>query len=377
MVDAGHLRTGPTDWDGMALGDMTPYDRTAWEGLTRWRDARLSAKQRHLVPEPVRRRAARAGKSAQARFNDVPGADQFVGLLQKALSGLLDMVGRTAEASLRRRAVVEAYNKRGHSVSSLEDIRKLELRDVDQTKPRLGLRYTAASTAEGAAAGLAMSGGEIVAGGGAVFGAGAGGAPGAGLVAGTIAADAVAVLATMIRAIAHTAAYYGYDTELPEEQVYAAGVLSFGLAQQAGKSAAYIELNKVVQDLARKATWKQLNKNGATKAVRVVYESLGMRLTREKLGQAIPVLGIALGAGINAHLLSRLTDDADHLYRERFLREKYGLALPAAGDLTDLDASPASGVTDIEDAEVIPIVQIVDEELERPNTIIDDRSIEE
>ncbi len=273
--------------------------------------------------------------------------------VRKSLDGLLELVSRAAEASLRRSSVVKAYSKLGHTVSSLDNIRKLELQDVDRAKPRLGLQYTAASTAEGAAAGFAVSGGEIIASGGAVFGAGAGGAPGAGLVLGTIAADAVAVLATMVRAIAHTAAYYGYDTELPEEQIYAAGVLSFGLAQQGGKSAAYIELNKVVQALARRATWEQLNKNAATGVVRVVYERLGMRLTREKLGQVVPVLGIVLGAGTNAHLLLRLTDDADRLYRERFLREKY-----------DLDAPVASEITDTASVETISIVQIVDQELE-------------
>lgn len=250
-------------------------------------------------------------------------------------------------------------------MSSVDHIRKLELRDVDQTKPRLSLQYTAASTAEGAAAGFAVSGGEIIAGGGAVFGAGAGGAPGAGLVLGTIAADAVAVLATMTRAIAHTAAYYGYDTELPEEQVYAAGVLSFGLAQQAGKSAAYIELNKVVQALARKATWEKLNKNAATSVLRVIYQRLGFDLTKKKLGQVVPVLGIILGAGANAKLLHRLTEDADRLYRERFLREKY-----------ELDAHVASGMTDVAGAETISIVQIVDEELERRDTDPATRSIE-
>lgn len=76
-----------------------------------------------------------------------------------------------------------------------------------------------------------------------------------------MAADAVVVLGAMTRAIAHTAAYYGYDTELPQERVFALGVMNFGLAQQASKSAAYIELNKIVQSLARNATWAQLNKN--------------------------------------------------------------------------------------------------------------------
>lgn len=336
----------------MALDDMTPYDRRAWEELGRWREARLSAHQRHLVPDPVRRRTGQLGATARQKFEGIPGADQFVETFRKSLDGLLGLVSKTAEASLRRSSVVQAYAKRGHPVDALEQIRALELRDVDNVKPRLGLRYTTASTAEGAAAGLALAGGEILAGGGAIFGAGAGGAPGVGVVVGTMAADAVAVLAAMVRATAHTAAYYGYDTELPEEQLFAAGVLSFGLAQQAGKAAAYIELNKLVQGLARKATWEQLNKNAAARIVRVVYERLGVTLSRNKLGQAVPLLGIALGAGANAKLLSRLTDDADRLYRERFLREKYGLDLMVPTDSTDAADSSTISIAEIVDAEL-------------------------
>ena len=155
-------RHGWMGWT-VALADMTSYDRAAWEDLARWRQARLSGSQRHLVPEAIRRRAARAGKSAQSRLNDLPGADQFVETVRKSLDGLLELVSRAAEASLRRSSVVKAYSKLGHTVSSLDNIRKLELQDVDRAKPRLGLQYTAASTAEGAAAGFAVSGGEIIA----------------------------------------------------------------------------------------------------------------------------------------------------------------------------------------------------------------------
>ena len=154
----------------MALEDMTPYDRKAWEGTERWRAARLSAPERHIVPKKVRNGVAKVKDSARAKFDDIPGSDQFVETFYKALDGTVGVARVSADASLRRDAVVKAYVKRGHDVSDLEGIRALELRDVDKTKPRLSLIYTAVSTAEGAAAGLAVSGGEIVAGGGAVFG---------------------------------------------------------------------------------------------------------------------------------------------------------------------------------------------------------------
>ena len=172
-----------------------------------------------------------------------------------------------------------------------------------------------------------------------------------------MAVDAAAVLVASMRAIAHTAAYYGYDTGLPEEQMFAASVFSFGLAEQAGKSAAYIELNKVVQALARRATWDQLNKLTATKVMRVVYLRLGIRLTQRKLGEAIPVLGIVVGAGTNAWLLGRLTRDADYLYRERFLRDKYGLS-------ADLPLTPATATG----GDTIPVMQLVSDQLGHPDT---------
>ncbi|MER6178601.1 hypothetical protein [Streptosporangium sp. NPDC001681] len=114
-------------------------------------------------------------------------------------------------ASVRRQAVVDAYAKHGYAVTEISHVGKLELRDTDKVKPRLDLHYTLASTVEGACAGLAVSGGEIVAAGGTVFGAGAGAPPAAGTVVGIMVADAAAVLVAATRAVAHTAAYYGYE----------------------------------------------------------------------------------------------------------------------------------------------------------------------
>ena len=118
----------------------------------------------------------------------------------------------------------------------------------------------------------------------------------------------------------------------------------------APEAAAYVQLNKLVQGLARRQAWKQLNRNAVTRVVSRVYAVLGMRLTQRKLAQAIPVAGIAIGAGLNARLLAKIVDDADHLYRERFLREKYGLE--PEGDSRAADGDEAVKVADIVDAEI-------------------------
>jgi EcsC protein family len=330
---------------------MTPYDRQAWAQLEQWRAKRLSTRTRRIVPRQLRDRVHDLGQTAKDGFEAVPGAADFEKVFLKSLEGLLGLGSRAAIATVPKASVIGAYCKRGHPVDDLEDIRKIDLASIDQVKPRLGLRYTAAATVEGAGAAFVVSGGELLAATGTVFGVGAGAAPGAATVMAAIAADAAAVLLAAHRAVAHTAAYYGYDVEKPDEQVFMLGVLGLGTASEAGKVAAYAEINKLVQQLARSATWERLNESVVTKVVQKVFTRLGFRLTQRKLGQAVPVIGIAIGAGMNAQLLQRITDDADHLYRERLLRDRYGL------DFTTVDAADAVGdeldITEIIDAEIV------------------------
>jgi hypothetical protein len=168
-----------------------------------------------------------------------------------------------------------------------------------------------------------------------------------GVVAGAMAADAAANIVATNRAVAHIAAYYGYDVDDPAERIYALGVMNLGLAGDAGKLVAYRELNNIVQQLARRQAWKQLNKNGVARVVGAVYKVFGMSITKKKLAAAVPVVGVAVGAGLNARTLARVVDDAEHLYMERFLREKYGLPL------TDDEGTAGGELIDIIDAEIV------------------------
>jgi hypothetical protein len=334
-----------------AVNEMTPYDRKAWTEIERWRERKLSNRTRRVVPPKVRDGLAGAGRRAKDRFDTLPKAAQFEETFISAMGGTVDFGSRIAAATIRDHRIVEAFNTDEHRVEDIADIAKLELREIDKVKPNLAIAYTATSTLEGAAAGFAISGGEIIAGGGAVLGAGAGSAPGVGLVLGVMVTDAAAVLLAANRAVAHTAAYYGYDIEHPDERVFALGVLSLGTASESGKAAAYIELNKLVQMLARRATWEQLNQSVVTGVVQKVFSRLGFRLTQRKLGQAVPVLGTVIGAGMNARVMLSVIDNAEHVYRERFLREKYGIR----------DDEPDFGTTDLaDDYDVIDVSEILE-----------------
>ena len=330
--------------------DMSPYDRRAWAEVEKWREKKLSARTRRMLPPKIRDKVSDKSRSAKQKFEALPGAGKFEALFEKALGGLVDLGSRAVMSTVRKEAILKAYRKREHEVQVLEDISKLELRDIDKVKPNLALAYTSTATVEGAAAGFAIAGGEIVAGGGALAGAGAGAAPGISTIVGVMAADAATVLITANRAVAHTAAYYGYDVSRHDERLFALAVLSMGTAAETGKAAAYIEINKLVQMLARRATWEQLRQNVVTRVTEKVFTRLGFRVTQRKLGQAVPAIGTLLGAGMNARLLSSVIDDAEHIYRERFLRERYGLDLEVLPDV------PA------DEPDVIDITEILDEE---------------
>lgn len=108
--------------------------------------------------------------------------------------------------------------------------------------------------------------------------------------------------------------------------------------------------------IVRNAAWKQLDDNVITKIVRRVFELLGQRLTKQTLGMALPLIGIVIGATLNAWTLSRTADGADLLYRQQFLCDKYELPFPN-GESTTTTAEPE------QDGD-IPLADIIEEEIE-------------
>jgi hypothetical protein len=88
--------------------------------------------------------------------------EQFGQLFLTAPTGIGDLAGRTAAASIRDGSVIKGYCKAGHELDNLADIRNLNLRDIRVVMPRLDLANTSAAMVEGAAAGFVVAGGELV-----------------------------------------------------------------------------------------------------------------------------------------------------------------------------------------------------------------------
>lgn len=104
--------------------------------------------------------------------------------------------------------------------------------------------------------------------------------------------------------------------------------------------------------MMRQATWAELNRNVLVKAVRSVYEQLGLRLTHAKLGQAVPVAGVVINSALTAKLVDNTFRRAQAVYRLRIISEKYGLdpqvwAMTAGG--TSGPIQPVVGVVEVLD----------------------------
>ncbi|MFW0118334.1 EcsC family protein [Rothia sp. P5764] len=341
------------------ISAMNKFDRQNWDDIIKWQAKKDKTPKLPTSLEKAKDKASEFATSAKEKATEVPGVEHLGTTLKESVEGVLNFLSDTGAATVTESAVLKKYEKKGVLLDSLEDIAELELKQILKVKPRLDLGYTAVATAEGAAVGFATTGGTT----GALAGVGIGGVgalPGAALTASAIASDVAAVLTMASRVIAETATYYGYDTTYPNEKVFMSSVLSMALSggSNAQKQSAFLAMNKLIGDIARRNTWDQLNKSAVTSLIRKIYQALGVKMTKNKLAQAVPVLGIVVGAGMNAKMLNKVATTADYMYRQRFLTEKYNLVLTfdSAENVSDENLEQdvenvLEAVIDIEDTE--------------------------
>ena len=236
----------------------------------------------------------RALHEATDLIRKVPGVQWSI---DHIAAGGLQLVNEIAQDSVWREAIYEDYRRSGYPVASADDLADLDLRVIDGALRGLDTKYRALTAAEGAAAGYA-------------------GLPG-------ILPDVLALIALNLRAVGEYAAYCGFDVRDPAERLYALEVL--GLVSHPTDTAKQVTLApiiRVTQHVAQRQTVQAAEEFALARAIRNAVEALGVRLTRAKLAQLLPVTGALVGGGFNAYYTSKVCDAAFFLYRERFLLRK-------------------------------------------------------
>lgn len=150
-----------------------------------------------------------------------------------------------------------------------------------------------------------------------------GGAAGA-LGAAGLAVDVPATITLALRTARLTGLCYGFGAGDEAERVFILDTLQLAGANSHGeKAAALARLSEDRTDLPAES-WGQIVRltgqtAGAQATARRVAAVLGVNLSTRKVAQLAPVVGAAIGAGVNAAFQNDVALAARHAYRERWL----------------------------------------------------------
>ncbi len=297
--------------------DMSDYEAAAWDQLIE-RVRRQENRRQLAAVEKVGELAEAAEKRLQKFFDEHENVQEIADTLSKPFAGLQGIISRLGASSVSDQRILRRAARRDPSITSLEDLRHADLEVADRLLSRHNLTYSVVMAAEGAATSLAVTGfvvSSTVTGGTTLAAAAA-----------AITTDVTANITAGSRLVAKIAMSYGYDPRLPDEQLYALGVMNYGTTVTAGgKAASLAELSRLVQLMMRHPNHAALDRFLMIKVTREVLKRLGFRVAHQRLAQLVPVVGAVVNAGLNASGISVLGDRAQDAYRLRFLTEKYEL----------------------------------------------------
>jgi len=274
---------------------MSSYDTAALQAISDWKNPPATWWSR--AGSAISRPLDKAGELVVS----APGVGA---LLERAVNELVELSHDVARWSVTPAEIYESFRTAGHpAVLAGEHVHGLDLQDVDRLVERLGVKYKGLAATEGAATGVM-------------------GLPG-------IPVDILAITTLNLRAVGEYATYYGFDVSTQQERLFAMNVLSLVSSPSSGsaKALAMAQLMQIAHDVAAKRSWRELQKQVFVKTIERIAQTLGIQLTKAKLAQIVPATGVVVGAGFNAYFTGKVSDAAYHLYRERFLAEKYGAGI--------------------------------------------------
>lgn len=274
---------------------QTEYERNVLKEVSIWKQP----KEKNFLQRGMSVVTAPLNKAAELVI-DSPYLGE---VLTKSISGLTTICNESAQTTVRFQAIYSDISRRSElTVKELADIEKVNLPILDKASSGLLPKYVAIAATEGG-------------------GTGALGLPG-------MVIDIPSLILINFRAIGEYATYYGFDIELQEEKIYILNILSLASAPtDQAKHVAMAQLAKIATQVAKKQTWKELEQLFFVNMIKKMAEALGIRLTKAKLAQTVPILGAFVGAGFNAYYTEKVCNAAYFLYRERFLARKYNLEI--------------------------------------------------
>lgn len=317
--------------------EMTPYEKLVIEDIAR----------HHVQPGPVRRVMEIVGKPVDklARWAETSDSsmvrsvhDNVVGGVDRALKGTIQ-----ASLSLQNDAnIIARFQQRGNQVKTFQQVRGLQMMEMDSIAESYRTQNATMLGAEGAALGALATLGTVI--------------PYAQFaIPAIVAADVTASMTLLSRSATMVASSYGYPasdpvnlphvlaamapTQLDSDEGFlvvkaaavaelkAAGEFMKGAAkqaaQQAGRSAAAEVTRKAVQHAVEETMATKTPK--LLKLIHMVATRLGVVLTEKELSTLVPVAGAVMNGGLNMAFHHVGHTIAKDYFRTQILYDRYGL----------------------------------------------------
>jgi hypothetical protein len=157
-----------------------------------------------------------------------------------------------------------------------------------------------------------------------------------GLVA--LPADVAALIALSLRLIRQVGVEYGYGEDNAAEREFCFSVMQGASANTVEEKVAaqfiLAELSHTIatqtwKSMAEKAANSMIGKEAAVTALRALAKQVGVNLTKRKALEAIPVVGLVVGAASSGWFLRDIGIGAQMAYRQRWLDEHAQVLEPA------------------------------------------------
>ncbi|MFI8523094.1 EcsC family protein [Promicromonospora sukumoe] len=231
-----------------------------------------------------------------------------------AAAHLLELTTDWVAELTNPQSLIDYHRKKGRSISTLDDLKRLDLRELDEVVRLLALQWRSIGAAEGAAMGaLAL-------------------VPVAGW-AGAITLDVV-VTHLLTSAIAMRVCYaYGYDAKDPELQEIVQRMVTKSFAQQAPKASTMRSAGLAAAAARDRTRWsKALREHHRLLAAneKLLQQLHGVaHVPVRQAAKLLPAISIIAASGTNAFVLGDVAVKAKRYAQTLFLAEKHDFRLPA------------------------------------------------
>jgi hypothetical protein len=227
---------------------------------------------------------------------EVVASDSLVGSVTAVVEDVLRLAATGANATLRRDRILGQLAQRDPALRTLDKIRDADLELVDEVAWSVTLENRVVATLEGLGCGL---GGPTL-----------------------VLVDLPMLILVNLNAIASVATAYGFDVDQATERDFMIGLLAGGptalrslVAEQGAKERTEGPLTEIGGE--------HLAGNQAALALHAASAKIASRLARQKVFQLLPILGGAIGAGLNYHFTHTTSRTAVLAYRYRWLVRRF------------------------------------------------------